>query len=187
MGFPQLVFIFVVMVSAMSYFSAKKLDRQLFITMWTNVDTKEEFLVDRRSRYFYYQGQKFDIVPSCCRPMRWKRGIHVIIPTTVQVAEYTWSDTLPIHPDTGRVVIVSPESRAAMDAEELFTNMNRSTKKIEGKKESGLQRYLPVIAIVVVALVAVYLYMQMKGLDNSITLLGEYFKQHLNGVGGVTP
>lgn len=168
-----------VIVMGYSVYSSKKLDKQLFITMRTVVDSKEEFLIDRRSRYFYYQGTKYDIIPSCCRTMRWKRGIHAFVPTSIQTADYTWSNTLPIDPDTGDIFIVSPEARGNMDNEELFTSMNKSTKKVEGKKESGVSKYLPYVAIVLVLIVGGYLYIQQKSLNESITVLGQFFKDYI--------
>lgn len=179
MSLPLMFFAFFVIIMVYSIYSSKKLSRQLFITMRTAVDRKEEFLVNIQSRYFYFRGEKYEIIPSCCKPMTWKRGIHSFIPTTVQTADYTWSDTLPIDPDTGKIFIVSPEARGNMDNEELFTSMNKSTKKVEGKKESGMGKYLPYVAIVLVLIVGGYLYIQQKSLNESITVLGQFFKDYI--------
>jgi hypothetical protein len=180
MNLPLMFFILVIGVVFMSVYSSKKLEKQLFVTIRTAVDRKEETLVDIRGRYFYWRGVKYEIIPSCCKPMTWKRGVHSIIPTTVQTADYTWSSTLPINPDTGEIFVVSPEARGRMDAEETFSAMNKSTKKDFGDKEKPLNKYLPYIIIGVVVIVAVYFFMQIKGLDNSITTLGEFFKAHVN-------
>jgi hypothetical protein len=179
MSYGLLLIIMVLVIIALSVTSSKKLENQIFITMRTAHDRREEFLVNKKGRFFFFQGFRYDIIPSCCKPMTWKRGVHMFIPTTVQAADYTWSNTTPIDPDTGLYYVVSPEAQGAMDDEENFTAMNRSTKKEMGKKEVGMNKYLPYIAIGLVLLVAAYLYMQIKGVDNSITVLGEMFKAHI--------
>lgn len=181
MSFQQLIFAFAIILLVMVWYSTSSLRGKIFVT-YTKVDgTEEEFLQRIDSRFLIFDKKKFKIRRKCIRYLFYKRGIHSFFPTRVAHLHYVWNSQDPIDPETGEVYVDSPEARQAMNQEERFLAYNRAQQKTSGKRESPLAHYLPYIAIGITVIMGLYLWMQQRGLNASITMLANYYKSLTGG------
>jgi hypothetical protein len=176
MSLQQLIFGFAVAMLVVVWYSTATLREKIFVT-YTRVDgTEEEFFARISSRYLVFDHKRFTIIRKCIRYLWYKRSIHRFFPTRVAALHYVWNSEFPIDPETGQVYITSPEARAVMNQEEKFIAYNRAQAKVSGQKEGFIKRNGAIIAIILVVIVGVYLYMQVQGLNNSITILANAYK-----------
>ena len=181
MSITQLIFAFSVMMLVAVWYSTASMRNKILCTCRTPSKTKLELLIPMNQRYVFFKMggwvQKFNVLKDCITYQEYTRGIHKFFPTNVATLDFVWTDTNPIDPDTGNVYIMSPAVRNSMYQEERFKDYTRAQEKVAGTPKLGFfQKYGVFIAIGIALLGFAFLYMQTKGLNSSITLLAEYYK-----------
>jgi hypothetical protein len=176
MSLQNLIFGFAVILLIAVWYSGASLRQKIWVRYTRADNTLEEFLVPITYRYLIFDHKRFNIVQSCIKYLWYKKGVHGFFPTRVAALDFSWWNENPIDPKTGEVTTVSPTSRFYKNQEESMVNYGKAQSKVSGKKSSPMMQYLPIIAIAIAVLGFGFLFMKMQGINNSITMLAEYYK-----------
>lgn len=126
-----------------------------------------------------FRGKKHKIMPERMSTMWLRTGIHILFPTRVMCHSYTWESAWPRDPRNKGRTILSPSVRNVIDKSDLVKSyFKTSSPTTPSKKQSILMQYLPLIAIGIVVIVAIYMYTNMQGLAAGLNAL----QQQLNTV-----
>jgi hypothetical protein len=184
----QLVVVAIILYFILWVYTAQKRSRQVYCIYYKVNNDIEEMFVDVKDRYVFFDRKKFELINSCIRYTNWRRGIFMLVPIKVGTIAFTWQSDLPINPDTGEVYnMISPSVRNSMNQEEWMMADQRGADNYRKAENRGgfLQKYGVVIAIALIALLGIWVWMQTKGLDASITILGNYYKDLLDKVNAI--
>ena len=119
-----------------------------------------------------FDNQEFDIVRRRITLYWYKRGIHALLPMYVRMLEYSWYSRWPHDPDDYQNVWETPAVRNAINQEGRYKSLARGISSQGGvKKQSGIQQYLPWIAIGLVLVVAFYFNQQIQGFASHLAVI----------------
>jgi hypothetical protein len=133
------------------------------------------------SRYVIFDKHKYDILPQCIVFEWWDKGIiGMIFPQWVATLEFSHYSRFPHDPNTLEPAIISSEVRNAMNKEEWLKSYAKSFTPPQNKKQSFMQQWLPFISIILVVIVAFYMYNQIQAtrnvLNDVVNQIGTYLK-----------
>jgi len=170
-------------------FSARK-NRNKIRCRYTS-RSKQTFtkVVDAKASSVFFDGMKFYIVPSCVKHHWMEDGIQWLFPTFMPEMDFVWNSEFPVDPNTGEPVVLSPNVAGIYKEEESYRNYagGQQTEMTKGggtAKLSGISKYLPWIAIIAVALVAVYFYNQNASTQAALKVVELNLQKILVKIGG---
>ena len=174
---PQNLFAILVFVILLMVWYSANSKRSKILCRYTGRDkTEEEKWVDVGKGYVIFRGRKFDIITRRIKNFWFTKGVHMILPTKISLLEYSWYSRFPHDPDNYSNVWESPEVRNLLNKEEDMRALGKGIGTQMGKKQSGLTAYLPIIAIILVVLVAFYFYTQMQAQGQHLKALENMIK-----------
>jgi len=131
--------------------------------------TKINRFVKMNSRYVVFDGKRKDVIPSCITFEWWDKGIvGFMFPQWVATLDFVPSNNFPIDPKTGQTVVLSDEVRQAMNKEEWVKSYAKGFTPPSAKKQTFIQQYLPWMAVILVVLLAVYMYANMQNFNRAL-------------------
>jgi hypothetical protein len=108
-----------------------------------------------------FDGGSYDVNPRRI-DIKWFK-LWGIFPYPMPFLEWKWDSDQPLDPTTFKNSADSPESLQASDSEKSWRGFNQGVdSQVGGKKSSGLERYLPWIAIGAIVIVGFFVY-QLSG------------------------
>lgn len=128
--------------------------------------------ISLRSKYVIFDGGRFVVNPKRISLIWYKRGFHSFFPTFIPSLTYKWDTDQPLDPTTFQNTWDTPEARQAARGEESWKGFAKGVSSQVGKKQGGLEKYLPWISIAL-TLVVGYLVYQMS---QHLTLLENLIK-----------
>lgn len=136
--------------------------------------TKIVKFVKMSSRYVIFDNGKYDIIPSRIT-FQWYTGgiIHMLFPQWVATLDYSYSSRFPHDPNNLAITSETPAVRKALNKEEWVESYYKGAKpsSTSSKKIGLLTQYLPWIAIVLVLLVAVFVYNNVANMNTHLSIL----------------
>ena len=165
-----LIMMFALMWLAVAIFGSYKLRKQVRCRYTSKSKQSYEKFVKSDSNVVIFEKKPFYVLPSCVTH-HWK-SYAVVFAMFMPEISYTWESQYPIDPNTGKVSIVDPNTKALMRAQENMANYAGSQQQavMSKAKLGGLEKWTPFILIgVALAVVyAIYMIMQMQS-NNKIT------------------
>ena len=127
------------------------------------------------------KNKDFRIVTSCVKLET--KMILLVIPVPQKTIDYRYGNKNPIDPTTGEPKVMSPEAEAAIDEGKAWIAYNQGQAQgmaAPNKKLGGLAQYMPIIAIGLVAIVAIYFWNQNKGMQADMKVIKLALQNLLN-------
>jgi hypothetical protein len=145
--------------------------------------------VDAKSSSVYFEGKKFFIIPKCVKHKWYDAGLQWFSPMFMPEIDFIWNSEFPVDPNTGEPVVLTPEVAGIYREAESYQNyaggqQTEMTKSGGSAKLSGLSKYLPWIAIIAVALVAIYFYNQNQSTQSALKIVELNLQKILVKIGG---
>lgn len=169
MNYSTLIMIMTIGILVMAWYGNTSKRDKILCTFRRVNKTKVSKFVKMQSRYVIFDNHKYDIVPSRISFQWYTAGlVHMLFPQWVATLDFTDSRRLPLNTNTMDYEWDNPEVRNAINQGELVKSYFATASPKSEKKVSGLMQYLPIIAIVLVVLVAGYMYMQMNSLGQRV-------------------
>jgi len=135
--------------------------------------TVVEKRVPLNSKFVIFDGGKYQVNPKRIDLMWYTRGIiHQFFPMFVPFLEYKWDTDQALDPTTFTNTWDTPEARASTREEDKFKALSKGFQAQAGKKETGLIRFLPWIAVGVSLIVGYMVYQ----LSQHVALLEQLIK-----------
>lgn len=157
---------------AMAWYSNSSKRNKIYCSFTRINKTSIHKFVKMSSRYVVFDSHRYDIVPSCVVFDWWDKGlVNMLFPQWVATLSYVWNNRFPNDPTTNKPVIISPEVRNAMNKEEWVKSYAKGFTPPSSKKGSFIQQYLPWISIVLILLVGVYVFTNMKSIAMNFSIL----------------
>jgi hypothetical protein len=124
-------------------------------------------------RFVIFDDGKYDIIPSRITFEWYTSGfVHWLFPQWVATLDYSYSSRFPHDPNELQVTAETPATRKALNKEEWVESYYKGAKpSTPSKKSAVFVQYLPWVAIVLVVIVAFYLYNNMQGLANQMSIM----------------
>ena len=177
MDFITLLGVMAIMLCGMAWYANYSKRDKIYCTFRRINKTKIEKFVKMTSEYVIFDKWKYDIVPSSITFIWWDKGlIHQIFPQWVASLDYSYHSRFPHNPNKMRQSWETPEVRKAINKREWVLSYAKGFTPPTRKAESGLNKYIPWIAVIMVLLVAGYVMMNMQGLAVQINMLEENVK-----------
>ncbi len=171
MDFLAVIAIMAIILVVMAW-QATNNKRNKILCLFTGKDkTDEEKWVDIDKGYVIFRGRKFDVISRRITSFWLTRGIHRLFPTKVNCLKYSWYSRFPHDPDDYTHVWETPETRAAIDTGEIVKSYFRTSTAPTSVSQNMLQQYLPWVAIVLVVLVGFWLYTEMQGFGQELSMI----------------
>ena len=159
-------------VVAMAWWANASKRNKIYCSFTRVNKTSIHKFVRMSSRYVVFDNQRYDIVPSCIVFDWWTNGIiHMLFPQWVATLDFTYSSRWPIDKLTGKPAVISPEVRKNMNKEEWVKSYARGFTPPAAKKQTAIQQWLPYVAIIAVALVAVYMFVNIQAIQKDLVNL----------------
>jgi hypothetical protein len=124
--------------------------------------------VKMQNRYVVFDDFKFDIIPS--RVVWQWYPIMYIFHLWLPTLDYSWNSRFPHNPDNLDDNSETPEVRKALNKTEWMESYYKGSKPSsqKGKSLGFIQQWLPLIAILLVVVVAVYFNSKMSGFGKTL-------------------
>jgi hypothetical protein len=155
---PLAWFVIVLIFIAAAIYSTYKKRGQIFCYFEGEDGTDEYKWVKYQSGYVIFRNYKFKVMTERITNMWYKGGIHLLFPTRVPVLKYSWYSEYPHDPKNFGRTVVNPQVRKAINKSETFESYFKTSSPSVKQSMGFMQRWLPLIAIGIVVIVAVYLY-----------------------------
>ncbi len=163
MTYQTLMLIMAILLVGMAWYANASKRNKIYCSFTRVNKTSLHKFVKMTSRYIVFDGRRYDIIPSCVVFDWWDRGlVHMMFPQWVATLDFTYASRYPKDPTTNKPIIISPEVRNSMNKEEWVKSYAKGFTPPSSKKISGMQSWLPWVSIILVVLVAVYLYTNIQ-------------------------
>ena len=178
MSLGTLVMVMAIAVLVMAWYANTSKRNKILCTFRRINKTKIVRFIKMDSRYVIFDGGKYDIIPSRIT-FQWYTGglIHMLFPQWVATLDFSWNSRFPHDPNNLKITSETPATRKALNKEEwvesYFKGANPNTAKT---KQSMITQYLPYIAVLLVVIVAVWMYTNMQALSNHIAIVENSLK-----------
>ena len=167
-----MILIMAVLLVGMAWYSNSSKRNQIYCSFTRINKTEINKFVKMKSRYVVFDGKMYDVMPTCIKFIWWDKGIvGMLFPQYVAKLDFVHWDRFPIDPATAKPAIISPEVRAIMNKEEWTKSFAKSMTPPNKTKQSMLQQYLPWISVILVVIVAVYLYMNISAIGQHLQVI----------------
>jgi hypothetical protein len=193
MSYQNLIFYGVIILFVYNTFNARKLRHKIRCRYTSITKQTQEQVVDASSNIVVFTDKKitkrFYIITSCVKHRWWEEGLQWFSPMFMPEIDYNWNSPYPIDPNTGQPIVLSPETAGIIKKEENARayaggQQMEMTKGGGNAKLSGMSKYLPWIAIIAVALVAVYFYNQNASTQAALKVVELNLQKILVKIGG---
>lgn len=167
---PQnLILIMAMILVLMAWWANSSKRNKIYCSFIRENKTSLHKFVRMTSRYIFFDGKRYNIIPKCIVFDWWDKGlVHMLFPQWVATLGFTYASDMPNDPETNQPVLLSPEVRKLMNKEEMFREYNKTLSSPNPKKQTFIQQYLPWAAVIMVLLVAVYFYTNMQAVNHAI-------------------
>jgi len=120
-----------------------------------------------------FDGGKYDIISNRITFQWFTQGIvHMIFPQLVATLDFSYNSRFPHDPNNLQITAETPATRKALNKEEWVESYYKGAKPSSANKKQALfAQYLPWVAIVLVVIVAFYLYTNIQGLANQMSIM----------------
>lgn len=163
MTWQTLVLIMATVFVGMAWWANASKRNKIYCTFIRINKTSLHKFVKMSSQYVVFEGKRRNIVPSCIVWDWWDKGIvHMLFPQTVATLTYSYASPYPIDPNTLQPMILSAEVRKLMNKEEMWRDYNKTLTPSSARKETFIGKYLPWISVMLVALLGVYVFVNMQ-------------------------
>jgi len=107
----------------------------------------------------------------------YRKGIYLFFPILIPTLDYIYNSRWPLDLNTGQYSVISPQSLRVMNNEKRFIGFSRGVERQSGsKRQGGLMAYLPLIAVGLVIMVAIYFYQQNQGIIQHMAVIENMLK-----------
>ncbi len=171
MSSQNLVVIMAIIVVLMAWYANSSKKNKIYCQFTRVNKTEVHRFVKMTSRYVIFDGRKYDIIPHCVKWLWWDKGIGMFFPQTVAKMDFVWNNRFPVDPNTGEPTIISPEVREKMDKEEWVKSYAKGFAPPSNKKGTAMQQYLPYVTILLIVVVAVYVYTNMQAIGQHLAII----------------
>ncbi len=176
MTFSTLIMVTAIALIVMAWYANTSKRDKILCTFRRVNKTKIVKWVKMKNKFVIFDDGKYDIIPSRIT-FQWYTGglIHMLFPQWVATLDYSYTSRFPHDPNNMAITAESPETRKALNKQEWVTSYYRGAEPKAGKtKVSLIEKYLPWVAIVLVVVVAFYLYNSQQTMAHKIaTDVGE--------------
>jgi hypothetical protein len=118
-----------------------------------------------------FRGYKHKIMPERMSTVWVKTGIHYLFPTRAMHLSFAWYSAWPRDPKNFGRTVISPKVRKVIDKSALVESYFKTSTPSSSKKEGGISKYLPIILVVVVVILAFWMYSNMQSLAGGLNHL----------------
>ena len=164
MNLSIVVTLLVVLLFVNAWYSTNKKRNQILCRYFSKDKTVEEKWIGSDKGFIVFRGRKFDVITRRISSFWLNKGIHWLFPTKVNYLQYSWYSRFPHDPDNYENVWETPEVRNAINTSELVQSFYRTATPSPMKKQGMLQTWLPFISIILVVLIAFWLYSNQQQL-----------------------
>lgn len=172
MSVPAIYFVIVLMLFGAGVYSSYKKRGQIFCWFEGEDGTNEHKWVKHTDGWVIFRGYKYKIMTERMGNVWIRSGIHFFFPTRSPSLSFVWYSAWPRDPKNFSRTVISPQVRKVINLSEMVMSyFKTSTPTSTGKKQGILEKYGVIIAIVLVVIVAVYLYTNMQGLAEGMNAL----------------
>lgn len=185
MNTQTMIMILVLMWFAMAVFGSYKLRKQIRCRYTSKSKQSYEKFVKSDTGTVLFEKKPFYIFSSCVTH-HWK-NYAILFWMFMPEISFTWESQYPIDPNTGKIIIVDPQTKSLMRSQENMASYAGSQQAavLQGRKAGGmLERLMPIIAIiaVVVSIYAAYTVTKIQSNDKitqqAIIDIYNTFNQH---------
>lgn len=113
--------------------------------------------------------KKFRVLPERMSSFWYKGGIHFFFPTKVNSLEYSWQSIYPVDPHNYQNTWVTPEIYRIHNTENAFSSYGKGFAPQTDKKQGLIMRWLPLIAILLIIIVAFWVYSNFNAISGALT------------------
>lgn len=152
---------FLVIIILMLWFSLKNLEGKIKCVFHTKDRTVEEKTLKTTDKMVKFSQGTYEINPRRFS-IKWIR-LWSVFSFPMLYQEWKWDSSQPLDPSTFKNSWDTPEARNASDSEREWRGFNQGIDTQLGKKQSGLERWLPYITIGVVVIGLFFLYSTFNG------------------------
>ena len=188
MNSQNIYIILVLLIFLYASYSTRKLRRRIKCRYTSQSKQTYNKVVLASSSWVIFEGKKFYIIPNCVKHHWVDEGIGWLFPTFMPEMDFVWNSKYPVDPNTALPVVLSPEVENTIDEENSFRSYAGGQKQMlatQGSgKLSGFSKYIPWIALIGVALVAVYFYTQNQKTAADMLVVKKALQDLLNRFGG---
>lgn len=127
-------------------------------------------LVSEKPGYVIFEGKKFKILPSCGQQKYYDKGLSSFFPTKITAYDFRWNSDLPIDPNTGDPVMLTPENMARLNQEQAlgaYAGSNETALKGGKAKLGGMDKWMPFIMIGLAIAVGYLIYTNYQDAKNA--------------------
>ncbi len=172
MDFLTLVASMSIFLVAVAWQANNRLRNKIYCTFRRVNKTKIEKFVKMESRFVIFDGGKYDVIPSKITFIWWNKGlIHQLFPQWVASLDYSWYSRFPHDPNKLEVTAETPSIRRALNKQEWVESYYKGAKPSSATKQSGIVQFLPWISIGLVVLVGFFLYTNIQGIGQQLSIL----------------
>jgi len=109
-------------------------------------------VVKTRGRFAVIEGKRFKLLPQYSVTRQYTKGFSSFFPTKITHYDFVWNSDFPIDHKTGKPAMVSPEVEHVIDQESALRELAGSQRQSLSSraKVTGLEKFMPIIMIVVV-------------------------------------
>jgi hypothetical protein len=168
---PIAYVVIILLVVFAGAYSAHKKRSQIFCWFEGEDGTNEHRWVKDTDGWVIFRRYKFKIMPERMSNMWVKTGIHWLFPTRASCLSFTWYSQYPRDPKNFGRTLISPQVRKIINKSDLMESYVKTSSPGSSKRETFLSRYGVIIAIVLVAIVGIYLYTNMQGMMSVINAM----------------
>jgi len=148
----------------MASYNARSKANKIFVH-YTSIDkTVKEKWININDKTVIFDNKEFHILTERIKSRWLCKGFNMFFPTRVNYIEFSWFSRWPHNPNYYNLTIVDPSVSRLINKQDMVKSYVKSSNPAVGKTQSKLMSILPVIAILAVALLAVYMFSENEAM-----------------------